>query len=148
MDLYVTWQCEVFGSHRMKRCLTFVFVTLTPKSYANRPVTAVLDSLAKSKKAKHRQSCWERRADFTPFTVSTDGVIQRVGNHFLKRLASRLSEKWSEQYSETMNFVRTHAVLLSDSSCNEPFHSRSPKEVDASPHRGRGSNVTIFFPLY
>ena len=81
------------------------------QSYANRPVTAILDIIAKSKKAKHRQACWESRADFTPFIVSTDGVIEWEGHYFLKRLASRLSEKWSRQYSETMNFVRTQLSL-------------------------------------
>ena len=81
------------------------------QSYVNRPVTADLDSLAQAKKTKHKQACWERRADFTPFIVSTDGVIQREGQHFLKRLASRLANKWSKPYSLTMCFVRTQLSL-------------------------------------
>ena len=81
------------------------------QSYANRPVTAVLDSLAQVKKTKHTQACRQRRADFTPFIVTTDGVIQREGQHFLKRLASRLTSKWSKKYSTTMSFVRTQLSL-------------------------------------
>ena len=81
------------------------------QSYANRPVTAVLDSLAQAKKTKHAQACRQRSADFTPFIVTTDGVIQREGQHFLKRLASRLANKWSKNYSTTMSFVRTQLSL-------------------------------------
>lgn len=90
------------------------------QSYANRPVMAVLDSIAKSKKAKHRQACWERRADFTPFVISTDGIVQREGEHFLKRLASRLADKWTKSYSDTMRFIRTQfsiAVLRATDHC-------------------------------
>ena len=81
------------------------------QSYANRPVTAVLDSLAQAKKTKHAQACRQRRADFTPFIVTTDGVIQREGQHFLKPLASRLASKWSKKYSTTISFVRTQLSL-------------------------------------
>ena len=80
------------------------------QSYANRLVTAVLDSLAQAK-TKHAQTCRQRRADFMPIIVTTDGVIQREGQHFLKRLASRLPSKWSKKYSTTMSFVRTQLSL-------------------------------------
>ena len=81
------------------------------QSYVNRHVTAVLDSLARAKKNKHQEACWERRADFTPFVVTTDGVLQREGEHFVKRLAARLADKWAKPYSTTMNFVRTQLSL-------------------------------------
>ena len=82
------------------------------QSYANRPVTAVFDSIAKRKKAKHRQACWEPRADFNHVLCQLmHGAIQREGHHFLKWLASRLSGKWSKQYSQTMSFVRTQFSL-------------------------------------
>ena len=63
------------------------------QSYANHLVTTVLNSMTKSKRAKHREACWEHQADLTVFIMSTDVVNQRKGHHFLKRLASRLSEK-------------------------------------------------------
>ena len=80
------------------------------QSYANRLVNAVLDSLAQVK-TKHAQAWRQGRADFTPIIVTTDGVIQREGQHFLKRLASRLASKWSKKYSTTMSFVRTQLSL-------------------------------------
>ena len=81
------------------------------QSYSNRPVTAVLDSLAQAKKTKHAQACRQRRTDFTPFIVTTDGALQREGRHFLKRLASCLANKSSKNYCTTMSFVCTQLSL-------------------------------------
>ncbi len=89
----------------------FRVVNTDAQSYVSRSVAAVLESTAKAKKAKHRQACVERRADFTPFICSTDGVVHREGEHFLKRLAARLSGKWQKPYSEVMTFVRVRISL-------------------------------------
>ena len=113
------------------------------QSYAKRPVIAVFDSIAKGKKAKHRQACWERRADFTPFIVSTDGVIQREGQHFLKRLASRLSDKWSKQYSETMNFARTQLSLEILRATNHSI--RGARKKLRPLHFEDGAAMSLFF---
>ena len=86
-------------------------VNTDAQSYATRPVIAVLDSIAKAKKAKHHQACMDRRADFTPFITSTDGVLHREAEHFLKRLAARLSDKWIQPYSQVMHFVRARLNL-------------------------------------
>ena len=112
------------------------------QSYVNRPVSSVLDSLAKSKKAKHEQACWERRMDFTPFIVSTDGVIHREGEHFMKRLASRLSARWSKPYSITMSFVRTQvslAILRATNHC-----LRGARRKMAPLHLEDGAAVRLF----
>ena len=102
------------------------------QSYANRPVTAVLDSLAQAKKTKHAQACRQRRADFRPFIVTTDGVIQREGQHFLRRLASRLANKWSRSYSTTMSFVRTQLSLAILRGTARPLSPLRPQE-DVAP---------------
>ena len=68
---------------------------------------------------KHRQACVKRRADFTPFIVSTDRVIQREGQHFLKHLAARLAMKWSKPYIDVMHFIR---VRLSISTLRATVH--------------------------
>ena len=90
----------------------FRVVNTDAQSYASRPVAAVLETVAKAKKAKHHQVCIERRADFTPFVVSTDGVLHREAEHFLKRLAARLSAKWQKPYSQTMCTLCVFAFLL------------------------------------
>ena len=89
------------------------------QSYASRSVTSVLDSIARAKKTKHCQACVERRADFTPFIVSTNGVIQREGQHFLKCLAARLAVKWLKPYSEGMHFIRVRLSISSSCRVHE-----------------------------
>ena len=53
----------------------------------------------------------DRRADFTPFIVSTDGVIHREAEHFLKCLAASLADKWMMPYGQVMYFIRAHLSL-------------------------------------
>ena len=86
-------------------------VNTDAQSYVTRPVVAVLESIARAKKAKHHQACMDRRADFTPFIVSTDGVIHREAEHFLKRLAARLADKWMTPYGQVMYFIRARLSL-------------------------------------
>ena len=81
-----------------------LYVNTDARSYAHCSVKSVLKSTAASKKAKHRQACIDRRADFMPFVYSCDGAIQ--GTHFLKRVAARLVVKWRSHYSQTMSVVR------------------------------------------
>ena len=38
----------------------------------------------------------DRRAGFTLFVVSTNGVIHREAEHFLKRRAGRLADNWAD----------------------------------------------------
>ena len=93
--------------------IDFKVVNSDAASYVGRPVRSVLESAAAAKKAKHRQACADRRADFTPFVCTTDGAIHREGLHFLRRLSARLSLKWELSYSRgwAMNFVRTRMSL-------------------------------------
>ena len=63
------------------------------------------------KKAKNKQACAERRADFTPFICSTDGAIHHEGQHFLRRLSARLASKWEMSYSRAMGFVNMRLSL-------------------------------------
>ena len=95
-------------------------VNTDTRSYAHRSVKSVLESTAASKKAKHRQACIDRWADFKPFVCSYDGAIHREGTHFLKRVAARLVAKWSSHYSQTMSFVRQRlsvAILRASVHC-------------------------------
>ena len=95
--------------------IDFKVVNSDAASYVGRPVRSVLESAAAAKKAKHRQACADRRADFTSFVCTTDGAIHREGMHFLRRLSARLSLKWELSYSRAMhmNFVRTRMSLAS-----------------------------------
>ena len=89
----------------------FKVVNTDAASYAHRPVRAVLASAAAQKKAKHKQACAERRADFTQFICSTDGAIHREGQHFLRCLSAQLASKWEMAYSRAMSFVNVRLSL-------------------------------------
>ena len=47
-----------------------------------------------------------RRAKFTPFCVSVDGVMGKQAQHFVKRIGDRLTDKWDRTYGETMGWLR------------------------------------------
>ena len=91
----------------------FKVVNTDAASYIHRPVRAVLGSAAAQKKAKHKQACAERRADFTPFICSTDVyvAIHREGQHFLWRLSARLASKREMAYSRAVSFVNVRLSL-------------------------------------
>ena len=91
--------------------LDFKVVNTDAASYIHRPVRSVLESAVAQKKAKHKQACAQRRADFTPFICSADGAIHREGQHFLRRLSARLASKWEMSYSRAMGFVNMRLSL-------------------------------------
>ena len=64
------------------------------QSYRHRPVEAVLSSAERDKQRKYSEAVEVRRAFFTPFVVSVDGVLGREANYLLKRFADKLSQKW------------------------------------------------------
>jgi hypothetical protein len=60
----------------------------------------VLKSQEKEKKWKYLEACLEQRHHFTPFVVSTDGMMGREASTFAKCLSAKLAEKWQKyQYS-------------------------------------------------
>ena len=69
-------------------------------------VSAVLSSVELEKKNKYTAAAESRRASFTPFVVSVDGVFGREATCFLKRVAERLSFIWNKPYSIVMGWVK------------------------------------------
>ena len=68
-------------------------------------VEAVLSSAERENQRKS-EAVEARRAFFTPFVVSVDGVLGREANYLLKRFADKLSQKWKNLYSQIMGWVR------------------------------------------
>jgi hypothetical protein len=75
------------------------------KTYRSRDPHKVLASQEREKKKKYLQSCLEQRKHFTPFVVSTDGLIGREAGELLKRLSLRLADKWERPYLVVRGFV-------------------------------------------
>ena len=69
-------------------------VNVDARSHQNREAEAILKTAEKSKKRKHLADCHQQRRHFTPFVVSTDGMLGYKANFLIKRLAKELAEKW------------------------------------------------------
>ena len=84
------------------------------QSYSSRPVSAILSSAELEKKNKYTAAAESRRASFTPFVVSVDGVFGCEATCFLKRVAERLSFIWNKPYSNVMGWakVRLHFAII------------------------------------
>ena len=59
------------------------------------------------KRRKYNSAAEARRPSFTPFVVSTDGMLGREANFLLKRLAQSISIKWDKPLGQTTGWLRT-----------------------------------------
>ena len=89
-------------------------------SYRNRKPEKVLESQEKEKKAKYAEPCFRQRRTFTPFVVSTDGLLGREAKNLLKRISLLLVEKWQKPYSVVAGIVRSRisiAIIRATNRC-------------------------------
>uniref|UniRef100_A0A1X7UGT0 Uncharacterized protein n=1 Tax=Amphimedon queenslandica TaxID=400682 RepID=A0A1X7UGT0_AMPQE len=77
-------------------------------SYLSKSVKNVLRIAEKEKKLKYIGACESRHASFTPLCTTIDGCIGTEMQQFLKKLADKLSLKWSRNYSITLHWIRTN----------------------------------------
>ena len=90
------------------------------QSYASCTVDAVLCSAEQEKKRKYSAAVEDRRASFTPFVVSVDGVLGHDAQHLIKRLCDQIAMKWEKSHSEVMGWVRARmafAILRATNLC-------------------------------
>jgi hypothetical protein len=94
----------------------------------------VLETHEREKKKKYLEPCLEQRRHFTPFVVSTDGLIGKEAKTLLKKLSARLAEKTRKQYSQVCGFVNARmsiAIVRATHLClptgfSHPFSSDQP----------------------
>ena len=76
-------------------------------SYVNTAIASCYKRHEQEKKRKYEQRVRQvEQASFTPIVYSCTGGCSALTNTFIKRLASKLSEKHSTSYSTTMNWLR------------------------------------------
>ena len=75
--------------------------------HIHRNTVAVLSS-AEEKRRKYNSAAEARRTSFTPFVVSTDGMLGREVNFLLKRLAQtiNINIKWEKPLGQTTGWLR------------------------------------------
>lgn len=93
---------------RQTDCIVDVRVSsVDTKTYRGMKPAKALELQEKEKKDKYAQSCIDQRRTFTPFVLSTDGLLGVEAKSFLKRLSFALAEKWNRPYSVVRGFVNT-----------------------------------------
>ena len=83
----VSW-CRKKIIHEITVSYNNRYSTVSFTSYVKRTVEAVLQTAEQEKKKKYLEAVQTRRATFSPFVVSVDGVLGREANVLIKRLAS------------------------------------------------------------
>ena len=89
-------------------------------SYSQRVVSAILSSAEEAKKMKYSEAAALRRASFTPFVVSVDGVLRREASFYIKHLVQKLAHKWEKSNSEVLGWMRARlsfAILRAKNLC-------------------------------
>ena len=76
-------------------------------SYQKRDPMKVLESHEKEEKKKYLEPCLNQRRSFTPFVVSSDGLLSREAKLLLKQLSKLLVDKWQKPYSVITGIIRS-----------------------------------------
>jgi hypothetical protein len=93
-------------------CIIDVRVTdLDAMSNISRNPDKVLESHEKEKRKKYLKPCLDQRRHFSPFVVSTDGLLGKEAKTLLKKLSCVLSEKWGKPYSEVCGYVNARMSI-------------------------------------
>ena len=110
-------------------------VNVDAKSHRNRDAESVLKTAERSKKRKHLADCQQQRRHFTPFVVSTDGMLGYEANSLIKRLAKELAEKWEQSYSRVCRWLKSRigiAIVRATHRCLRG--SRVHRDTMSLPH--------------
>ena len=66
----------------------------------------IRDAVRSCYSCQYNSAAEARQASFTPFVVSTDGMLGREANFLLKRLAQSISIKWEKPLGQTTRRLR------------------------------------------
>jgi hypothetical protein len=100
--------CWSNGTH----CIIDVRITDTDAdSNRRRDPLKILEEHEREKKKKYLAYCIQQRRHFTPFVVSTDGLIGREGKTLLRKLSSLLAEKSGKSYSTVCGYVNSRMSI-------------------------------------
>jgi hypothetical protein len=90
------------------------FISLIKSNRSKEPHKVLLAAHEREKKKKYLGACLERR-HFSPFVVSTDGLLGKDAKILLKKLSARLAKKWEKPYSEVCGYVNARMSTLPSS---------------------------------
>jgi hypothetical protein len=71
----------------------------------------VLEGHEREKKKKYLKAYLKQRWHFSPFVVSTNGLLGKESQTLLKKLSVLLAEKWEKPYSEICGYVNARMSI-------------------------------------
>jgi hypothetical protein len=93
-------------------CIIDVRITdVDAKSNRSKDSDKVLSAHGREKKKKYLGTCLEQRRHFSPFVVSTDGLLGKEAKILLRKLSAMLAEKWEKPYSEVCGYVNARMSI-------------------------------------
>jgi hypothetical protein len=93
-------------------CLIVICITdVDAKSQRSKDPQKVLEAYKREKKKKYLEACLEQRPHFSPFVVSTDGLLGKESRTYFKKLSMLLAEKWEKPYSEICGYVNAQMSI-------------------------------------
>jgi hypothetical protein len=87
-------------------CIIDVRITdVDAKSNRSKDSDKVLSAHEREKKKKYLGACLDQRRHFSPFVVSTDGLLGKEAKILLRKLSAMLAEKREKPYTEVCGYV-------------------------------------------
>ena len=124
----------VWGSYE-RTFLDVRIVHPNAPSYANKSIEKIFETHEKEKKRNYNERVIQvEKGSFTPIVMSTFGGMGVEAKRFHKRIATLISEKRGERYSDVVNYMRTRlrfSILRSVLTAVRGIRGRSRKDVIA-----------------
>ena len=97
---------------KAKHCVIDVRITDINQPYQiNKNPHKLLKDHENKKKKKYLDACLKQRRNFSPFVISTDGLMGKEADLLLRQIAQKLALKWHLPYSQVVNYVRTRISI-------------------------------------
>ena len=105
----------------------------------------ILKKHERAKKAKYNDLCLARRRTFTPLVFSVDGLLGVEASAAMKRLATLLTGKWHQPYSQVAGYVRSRlSVALARSTSRCLRADRCPPARTPEPAWESGAGLGLY----
>ena len=122
----------VWGSYE-RTFLDIRVVHPNAPSYINKPIKKIYETHEKEKKRAYNERVIQvEKGSFTPIVVSTFGGMGAEAERYHKRIATLISEKRNERYSDVLNYLRTRlrfSILRSVLTAVRGVRGKSSKET-------------------
>ena len=94
------------GRHERMFLDVRVFNPLAPSNRSTNLEKCFLKHEKEKKRSYEQRVCEIEHASFIPIVMSATGGLAKEATNFYRRLASLLAEKWDQQYSSTLHWLR------------------------------------------